>query len=108
MLEKPTHNIVALYGTPADPAHFRKYYVETHLPLASKLPGLRGMHYSFAVETLGEGPAYFCFWTGKFDDRAAADAAMQSPEGEALAADVANYASGGITMLRYSAEGLAG
>lgn len=99
------HKIVGLYGTPKDPAHFRKHYLETHLPLARVLPGLRDMYYSFGVETLGEGPSYFCIWTGVFDDEAAANIALQSPEGEALAADVANYASGGLTLFRFTEEG---
>ena len=32
------HKLLVLYNEPKDPAHFRKYYVETHVPLASKLP----------------------------------------------------------------------
>ncbi|MGY3077061.1 hypothetical protein ACVWZZ_003432 [Bradyrhizobium sp. LM6.10] len=33
--------IVVLYKTPTDPAAFDKYYAETHIPLAKKLPGLK-------------------------------------------------------------------
>jgi len=98
------HHVVALYGTPQDPDHFRAHYLSTHLPLARKLPGLVDMHYSFAVETLGPGETYFCTWTGIFADAEAAAAAMQSPEGQAVAADVANYASGGVTLLAYTAQ----
>lgn len=96
------HRILALYGKPADPAHFRAYFENVHLKLAAKLPGLRAMHHSFGVERLTPGDGYFCVWCGEFDDAAAADAALQSAEGAALAADVANYASGGFTLLRYS------
>ena len=35
------HRLLVLYNEPKDPAHFRKYYVETHLPLASKIPGVK-------------------------------------------------------------------
>jgi len=98
------HHVMALYGTPIDPDHFRDYYINTHLHLAAKLPGLRSMHYSFAVETLGEGPHYFCTWVGQFDDAAAMGAAMASPAGQALAADIPNYASGGVTLHHYQAE----
>lgn len=96
------HRILALYGMPTDPAHFRSYYQDVHLKLAAKLPGLRTMHHSFGVEPLTPGEGFFCVWCGEFDDAAAADAALQSAEGAALASDVANYASGGITLLRYS------
>ena len=33
--------IVVTYKTPTDPAAFDKYYAETHIPLAKKMPGLR-------------------------------------------------------------------
>ena len=29
------HRMLVLYNEPKDPAHFKKYYVETHLPLKS-------------------------------------------------------------------------
>jgi uncharacterized protein (TIGR02118 family) len=98
------HKILGLYGTPIDSEHFRQYYIATHLPLAEKLPGLRSMDYSFEVDTLGDGASYFCIWAGVFDDAAAADAALQSPEGAELAADTENYATGGLTLLRYTSK----
>lgn len=96
------HRVLALYGTPADPSHFRTYYQDVHLKLAAKLPGLRAMHHSFGVEPMTPGDGFFCIWCGEFDDAAAADAALQSPAGQAVAADVGNYASGGVALLRYS------
>jgi len=96
------HRILALYGVPSDPEHFRSYYKGTHLKLAAKLPGMRAMHHSFDVKPMTPGDGFFCVWSGEFDDAAAAAAAMQSPEGEALAADVGNYASGGVTLVQYS------
>ncbi|CAM8672908.1 MAG: EthD family reductase [Sphingobium sp.] len=101
------HHIVALYGAPQDPDHFRTYYLNTHLPLAAKLPAMVDMHYSFAVDTIGPGDIYFCTWTGIFADAATARSAMQSIEGQALAADVPHYASGGITLLSYTAQAFA-
>jgi uncharacterized protein (TIGR02118 family) len=47
------HKLLVLYHEPNDPAHFRKYYAETHLPLASKLPGLKASRYSFDVSLWG-------------------------------------------------------
>jgi uncharacterized protein (TIGR02118 family) len=32
------HKLLVIYNQPKDPVHFRKYYVETHLPLAGKMP----------------------------------------------------------------------
>ena len=97
------HKLVVHYSEPNYPAHFRKYYVETHVPLADKLPGLRASRYSFDAKVLGPGKAPFCVFEAEFESEAALMAALKSPEGRAVAADVPNYASGGVTMLHYPA-----
>ena len=89
------HKVLALYPQPKDPAHFKKYYEEKHLPLAAQMPGLISSRYTFAVEGVGAPSPYFCIWEGEFADAAAMGAAMQSPIGQKVAADVANYATGG-------------
>src|SRR5437016_6246597 len=38
--------LLALYNTPADPADFDRYYHETHIPIAKKIPGLRSYRIS--------------------------------------------------------------
>src|ERR1700731_1640193 len=97
------HKLLVLYNEPKDQAHFRKYYVETHVPLANKLPGLKASHYSFDVKLLGPGKApYFCIFEAEFASEAALMQALQSKEGQAVAADVPNYASGGVTMVHFA------
>src|ERR1700681_139618 len=98
------HKVLALYPPPKDPAHFKRYYEETHLPLAMQLPGLVSSRYSFSPEGVGNPSPYFCVWEGAFADEAAMGAAMQSPIGQKVAADVPNYASGGVTLLHYEAQ----
>jgi 4-carboxymuconolactone decarboxylase len=95
------HKVLALYSQPKDPAHFKKYYEETHLPLASQMPGLLSSRYTFATEGVGAPSPYFCIWEGEFANEAAMGAAMQSAIGQTVAADVANYATGGVTILHY-------
>jgi uncharacterized protein (TIGR02118 family) len=95
------HRLLVLYPPPSDPDHFRSYYEGTHLPLAAKLPGLRGYRYSVDV-VAGEGESpYYCVFEADFDDAAAYSAAMESPEGQAVRADVPNYATGGVVVLNY-------
>ena len=36
-----TARFIVLYGTPADPAAFDRYYRDVHIPLSHHLPGLR-------------------------------------------------------------------
>ncbi|MBV9568014.1 MAG: EthD family reductase, partial [Hyphomicrobiales bacterium] len=98
------HKLLVLYNEPQDPAHFRKYYVETHAPIASKLPGLKASRYSFDVKPLGPGKAPFCIFEAEFENEAALMAALKSNEGKAVAADVPNYASGGVTMMHYAVK----
>jgi uncharacterized protein (TIGR02118 family) len=97
------HKLVVLYNEPKDPAHFRKYYVEKHVPLADKLPGLKSSRYSFDVKALGPGKAPFCLFEAEFESEAAFMSALRSPEGQAVASDVPNYATGGVTMLHFAA-----
>ena len=95
------HRLLVLYNEPKDPAHFRKYYVETHVPLAHKLPGVKNPRYSFDVKPLGPGKAPFCIFEADFDSEAALMSALGSNEGKAVAGDVPNYASGGVTMAHF-------
>jgi uncharacterized protein (TIGR02118 family) len=98
------HKLLVLYNEPKDPTHFRKYYVETHLPLVSKMPGVKASRYSFDVKPLGPGKApYFCIFEVEFENEAALMNGLASKEGQAVAGDVPNYASGGVTMVHFAA-----
>ncbi|MGW3996235.1 EthD family reductase [Amycolatopsis sp. NPDC004772] len=96
--------MVVLYPEPADPAHFREYYVTHHLPLVARMPGLLAWRYSFDVAaTRGQSP-YFAIFEADFADAAAMTAARESPQGLQVAADVANYATGGAVVLHYPVQ----
>lgn len=96
------HRMLVLYGHPKDPEHFRNYYLNTHLPIAAKMPGIKGARHSFEVAALGADKSpYICAFEADFDSAEALFAALTSPEGQATAADVPNYATGGVTMLHY-------
>lgn len=95
------HKVLVLYPPPKDPAHFKKYYEEKHLPLAAQLPGLLSMRHTFSVEGVGAPSPYFCVFECEFANAAAFGTAMQSEAGQKLAADVPNYATGGSTVLHF-------
>lgn len=91
--------VYAMYRHPADPAAFDRYYHDTHVPIAKRVPGLRGYEVTRgAIGTLGEPSPYHLIATLSFDSRAAIDAALQSPEGQATAADLANFATAGVDL----------
>ena len=43
-------------------------------------------------------------WEAEFDDAEALGAAMASPEGQAVLADIPNYATGGVVILNYPVQ----
>jgi uncharacterized protein (TIGR02118 family) len=92
--------LTVLYGHPADPAEFDRYYREVHLPLARKMQGLKGWTIGKCqAATEGERPAYYMI-VGLFaDSREAMERILDSPEGRATVADVAQFATGGATFL---------
>ena len=92
--------LVVLYKTPKDPTAFDQYYFETHVPLAKKIPGLRKYRVSQGAIGTPAGPSgLHLIATLTFDNLAAIQAAFASPEGQATAADVAKFASGGVDMV---------
>ncbi|HVA14899.1 MAG TPA: EthD family reductase [Stellaceae bacterium] len=94
--------LVVMYKTPKDAAAFDKHYIETHIPLAKKIPGLRQCEISQGPIGTPAGPSGFhLIATLHFDDMAAMQRALGSPEGQAAAADVRSFATGGADMLLF-------
>jgi len=100
------HCLTVTYAMPDDPAHFRDYYVNSHVPLAKTLPGLISCSYGFP-EALRPGPepAPFCIFQALFANAAAMGAALQSEIGGRVAADVANYSPKGASLCHYPVQG---
>jgi len=98
-------SLVVMYGTPSDPAAFDAYYREKHIPLAKTIPGLRRYEISRGPVMTPAGPAKFhLIATLGFDDLAAIQNAFASAEGQAAAADVQVFATGGADMLIFDGE----
>ncbi|ODU07168.1 MAG: ethyl tert-butyl ether degradation protein EthD [Pseudonocardia sp. SCN 72-86] len=95
------HKFVACYPPPEDMEAFTTHYTEVHLPLVRELPGIRNPRYSFDVTTLTGGPGYALVFEAEFEDAAALQHALASPQGAAASADVANFASGGVILFDY-------
>jgi uncharacterized protein (TIGR02118 family) len=92
--------LTVLYGHPEDPAAFDRYYREVHIPLARKMQGLRGWTIGKCQSASpGEAPPYYLIVGLYAESQAAMEAILDSPEGRATVADVANFATGGATFL---------
>jgi len=91
--------LVVLYKTPKDKAAFDKHYYETHIPLAKKIPGLRKYAVSQGPVATPAGPSpLHPIAILTFDGVADIQAAFASPQGQAAAADLPNFATGGAEL----------
>jgi uncharacterized protein (TIGR02118 family) len=94
--------LVVMYRTPKDAGAFDKYYRETHIPIAKKIPGLRKYEVSRGPVATPAGPSGFhLIAILHFDDLAAIQAAFASVEGRAAGADVQNFATGGADTIMF-------
>ncbi|RNI20468.1 EthD family reductase [Flexivirga caeni] len=91
--------LVVAYGKPDDPAAFDSYYTSTHQPLADKIPGVTSWHAGHCAAPDGSEPPYYVVAVLNFASQEALSAGLASPDGQAAAADIANFATGGATML---------
>ncbi|HMO32667.1 MAG TPA: EthD family reductase [Lacibacter sp.] len=89
-----------LYGHPADVNAFESYYSEIHLPLVSNVTGITKAEYTkFLPGPDGSPPAYYRMAELYFNNPAEMQQALSSSEGMAMAADLSNFATGGVTIL---------
>lgn len=94
--------LVVLYNKPADATAFDTYYFNKHVPLAKTIPGLRSYEVNAGSIGTPQGPSPFhLIATLSFDSMEAIGAAFASKEGQATAADVANFAQAGVQMLMF-------
>jgi uncharacterized protein (TIGR02118 family) len=87
--------VIALYKKPADAAAFDRYYHATHVPLAKTLPGLR----RYEIGHPAGDTSLHLVAVLSFDSMDAIQAALQSPQGAATAADLGNFAQAGVELL---------
>lgn len=92
------HVLTVAYGHPTDPDAFDAYYRSNHLPLARKVPGLIELTARHCASLDGSTPPYHLIAQLAFASQDDLAAALQSPEGQAAAADLAHFADGGATL----------
>jgi uncharacterized protein (TIGR02118 family) len=94
-----TLKLVVLYTQPDDPDAFDRYYLETHMPLVAKIPGLqRAETARFDAALDGSEKTYYRTAELYFADQPAVQAAFASEEGQATAADYQQIAPPGSRM----------
>ena len=94
-----TLKLVVLYTQPDDPDAFDRYYLETHMPLVAKIPGLQRAETGRLDAALDGGEkTYHRMAELYFADQQAVEAAFASEEGQATAADYQQIAPPGSRM----------
>lgn len=91
-------DIVFLFGQPSDPTAFEDYYATTHLPMALRMPVVQRVESCKALGNASGGmPIFHRMAILRFASRADMESSLTSAEGLAAFADVANFATGGVT-----------
>lgn len=95
--------VMVLYNQPKDPAAFEKYYAETHVPLfvshKQEIGVTRVELIKFTSTADGKPPTLYREADLRFDSKEALDRGTATPGFKAVAADLANFATGGVTVL---------
>lgn len=92
--------LIAIYDRPDDPIAFFRHYETVHAPLVKKTPGLQSFVLNRITEELvGGTPSFALIAEMTYPDRATFDAAMKSPENEAVGQDLMSFAKGKVRVV---------
>jgi uncharacterized protein (TIGR02118 family) len=95
--------VVVLYNHPTDASAFERYYTGTHLPLLEKhareIGHARAQFMKFTTTLDGQKPPFYRKAELWFDSMDALKKGTATPGFQAVAGDLANFATGGVTAL---------
>lgn len=98
--------VTVLYSHPTSADDFERYYATTHLPLASKMQGVARLELTkFVSAPDGGKPAFYRMAEIYFGTEAQMQTTLGSPEGRAAVGDLANFATGGVTIAIGTVDG---
>lgn len=92
------YQLTATYAHPEDPEAFLTHYRTTHAALARRLPKLGFLGWTICESANGSPPPHFVIAVLHWDNKDDALAALASPEGTAVVADLANFAGAGVEI----------
>jgi len=91
--------LTLLFGHPDDPDAFDRHFSETHLPLFAKVKERPRFELARTVGAPDGGPAaYYQIAEMWFDSLEAMHELLETPEMKVAVGDLANFASGGVTI----------
>jgi uncharacterized protein (TIGR02118 family) len=93
------YRVTVCYGKPTDTAAFDSHYAQVHAPLVRQVPGLSGYTGGRCASLDRSEPAYYYVAFLDFATEADYRTGLSSPEMGKAGADVATFATGGVTMV---------
>lgn len=97
--------LTVCYGHPSSTQEFDQYYRQVHAKLAAKVPGARDFNASRCTSLDENPPPFYLIAELEFDSLEALRTGLESAEGQAAAADLANFATGGATLFVQHSQG---
>lgn len=91
--------LLVLFRTPQDPEAFENHYLNVHLPLARRLPGLRSFRVDRAAPNGPDAAGYHFVAQLEFANMTDLRDALRSPEGQAAGNDLARFAADGYRLV---------
>ncbi|MEU2718626.1 EthD family reductase [Streptomyces sp. NPDC007205] len=98
------YRLTCLFGHPDDPAAFQEHYRNVHIPLGKQLPGIKRWIVGLCETQDGKPPPFYMIAELCTATREDMEQLLASPQGQTVAADVANFATGGATIILYQEE----
>src|SRR6266850_7657106 len=100
-----TTKLIVIYDQPENAEAFFKHYEEVHTPLVKKTPGLQRLVLNQIVgDVFGGSPPYIAIAEMDYPDKKTFEAAMRSPENQAVAGDLIRFAKGKVKVLVAESE----
>ncbi|MGA9117555.1 MAG: EthD family reductase [Bacteroidota bacterium] len=90
--------LFALYPPLSDEEDFEARFRDHHLPLLKRCPGLRGLAITRITGSPPGGPRFHMLAELAWDSPHAMNESLASPEGRAMARDMAGLGRGGVTV----------
>jgi len=82
--------LIVIYDQPKDKEGFENYYFNVHIPLAQKLPEIKGAEVHRVLQSQNTDANLYLFAELQFDNPELLGKAMSSPEGRELQGDLKN------------------
>lgn len=90
--------LIALYKQPENPAAFNEAYINTHIPLLNKVPGIQKTELVHITRSI-MGDHFFLMTIMHLADEDDRRAAMRSPEMTVAGDNLNTFAEGLVTLL---------